>query len=53
LTSSPEHFEAIWQNAGEPAEPDPNAYPPPAENPERYGPITKARYEADPVLRQE
>jgi hypothetical protein len=48
-----EQFEAIWQNASEPPQPSPDAYPPPGEHPERYAPITQAQREADPAPGQE
>lgn len=39
------HFDAILQEASQPLEPDRDAYPDPAKDPDRYRPMTKERYE--------
>jgi transcriptional regulator with XRE-family HTH domain len=39
------HLDAIDHEASEPIEPDPDLYPPPSQNPERYQPVTEAIHE--------
>ncbi|MGH2916505.1 MAG: helix-turn-helix domain-containing protein [Solirubrobacteraceae bacterium] len=43
-----EHFEAVWQNASQPAQPNPDMYPPPGENPDRYAPFTDTSAKTEP-----